>query len=158
MCYGKPRQTQGGAPALHCPSLLPLLTAGLTPCEDNQKMSIPCNRSHFPCRSRSRSQKPEVLVQGESRRPAAPGQERDAISAPSFPEPRGAAIKESRQQKLSLPATRWGDGPARQGVSMNYVSWQHGVVLLEGYPPHSMGQQGSAHTMEGPEAESRTRS
>lgn len=32
---------------------------------------------------------------------------------------------------------------------MNYVSWQHESVLLEGYPPGSVGQQGLVHITEG---------
>lgn len=40
---------------------------------------------------------------------------------------------------------------------MSCVSWQCVDVLSEGYPLGSVGQQGSVHIMEGPEAKGRTR-
>lgn len=127
------------------------LPAGPAPQEDNQKMSTPCEGSPFPCRRRSWSHKPEVLGQGEGRRPAAPGQERDTISPPSFSELRDAANK-GKQIMKAIPADHslgWWPGSARG---------QHEAVLLEGYSLGSVGEQGSAHIVEGPEAEGRTRS
>lgn len=91
------------------------LATGLMLWEDNQKMSTPCKGSPFPCRRRSRSHKPEVPGQGDGRRPAAPGQERDAIPLPSFPELRSTANK-GKQITKAIPAShslgRW-PGSAR---------------------------------------------
>lgn len=78
------------------------LPAGPTP-QDDQKMSSPCKGSPFPCR-RSWRHKSEVLGQREGRRPAAPGQERDAISPLSFSELRGAANK-GQQITKAIPAS-----------------------------------------------------
>lgn len=68
-----------------------------------RRENTPCRESPFAFRSGSCSRKPEVLGQGEGRRPAAPGQERDAISPLSFPELRGAGNKGTQIMK-AIPA------------------------------------------------------
>lgn len=87
-------------------------------------MSTSCKGSRFCCRRWSQSHKSEVLGHWEGRRLAAPGQERDAISPPFFPELRGAANK-GKQITKAIPAScslgRW-PGSARGQYELCFLA------------------------------------